>query len=148
MKDEKITLEILKNPREEETFLHSLHTWNRAKESIDPKLIDGNQKFSLTLRTESGEAVAGITGRIQFNVMYGDLFWSAAKHRRKGYGKRIYQEMLAYGRENGCTDFVCFTYSFYDLLPILDKVDPELKVSAQIENAPEPHKLVLLHRKL
>jgi len=59
--------------------------------------------FALFLRDEKHQIIAGCNGSVFFGVIYTDQLWVHPEHRKKGLGKRLMEQVHAYGTSKGCT---------------------------------------------
>ena len=75
--------------------------------------IDVNyKKFSLILRDESGNVLGVLNAFTAFSEIYIDDMWVDSAHRKKGYGRKLLQELENYFESKGFNNINLVTSAF------------------------------------
>jgi ribosomal protein S18 acetylase RimI-like enzyme len=75
--------------------------------------IDVNYKrFSLILRNESGEVLGILNAFTAFSEVYVDDMWVDSAHRRKGYGRKLLEELENHFEGKGFNNINLVTSAF------------------------------------
>ena len=84
-------------------------------------LIDWNEKqvgprstyrFNLTIRGESGELLAGLTGESFWTFLYVAVMWIDEQHRHQGFGRALLARAEQIAREQSCEVVFVSTMQF------------------------------------
>lgn len=89
--------------------------WGKIKEFNDhtgPMLNYPRESYSILLKNQSKEIIAGIITRMYLKSMYVEVFWIDEQYRKKGIGTELLSKVENRAKEVGCT-FICLdTFSF------------------------------------
>lgn len=108
--------------------MNSEHIMTSRKEDydfIDDRIIEYNHEqipftqepafipLNRIIRSENGEIIAGINAMLYcWRCMTIDVLWVKEEYRKKGYGKRLLQEMENIAIEEGCAVIQLDTFDF------------------------------------
>lgn len=108
--------------------MNSEHIMTSRKEDydfIDDRIIEYNREqipftqepafipLNRIIRSENGEIIAGINAMLYcWRCMTIDVLWVKEEYRKKGYGKRLLQEMENIAIEEGCAVIQLDTFDF------------------------------------
>src|SRR5215831_123124 len=70
------------------------------------------QPLSLSIRTDKGSLIGGLSGLFYWNLLHVDLLWVDSQHRRSRYGTALLVHAEQMARKRKCEVIFLDTYSF------------------------------------
>lgn len=78
--------------------------------------------FAFFIRDEDNQIIAGCNGSVIFGAIYTDQLWVDPKHRKRGLGYKLMDQVHHYGSENGCSMATVATMSFQEAKGFYEKL--------------------------
>ena len=86
--------------------------------------------FSFLMKDKKEKVVAGVVGYTMYGMLYTDMLWVDAKHRNKGWGKKLLNEAEKLGKKRGCR-FSCLITMSWQALPLYQKLGYEIEYTTE-----------------
>ena len=101
------TLQAKPSPEERNLILNPLGAYNEAQ--VGP---ENGKEFALSIRSETGEAVAGLLGFTHWNHFFVSAVFVDQAFRRAGIGHELLQRAEALALQQGCDAIYLDTFDF------------------------------------
>ncbi|WP_186577003.1 GNAT family N-acetyltransferase [Aquibacillus kalidii] len=105
-------MKIIKQSKQEESDYIRKKVIEHNMEQLPDELKTPKENISFTMKDDSGETIAGITGTMYWHHLHVDFLWVDKTVRHKGYGSKLLKEMEAFAREKRCRFIYLDTFSF------------------------------------
>jgi GNAT superfamily N-acetyltransferase len=84
-----------------------LRAWN--DELMGPA---NRQRFTLSVRDDDGNVIAGLVGEQFWNVLYIEALWVTEEHRKNGFGSALLARAETIARQRPCEAVYLSTFTF------------------------------------
>lgn len=71
-----------------------------------------SELVAISIRNESGQLLAGLSGEVFWNALYVDMLWVDERHRRQHHGRSLLKSAEDVARRRGCDIAYMSTFDF------------------------------------
>jgi GNAT superfamily N-acetyltransferase len=137
---DKYSIQIFEHPELSDVELH------QSKVNTFSGQTSGSKDYYLFLKNEINQIHAGVKVTKNYDFLVLESIWVDDDLQRQGYGSKLYFEVEAFARRQGCRKILLSTFDFMQSLLFWKRVG--FQIAGQIPDCPKGNILYYLYKPL